>query len=127
VVGEGGGEGFTHETWVGLVSGRRLRPVPDLGAGCARSVRTVLGEDHVVLDLGAGCACSVQSWPWERMAYGAYVKPVSGRRFRPVLDLGAGCARSVQAWKRSVYEAQGGPSGGGSSARSLISTAECTC
>ena len=100
----GGGEISTHETWVGLVSGRRLRPVLDLGAGCARRlqslermacgtyVKLVSGRRfRPVLDLGAGCARSVQSW--ERMAYGTYVRLVSGRRFRPVRDLGAGCAR----------------------------------
>jgi hypothetical protein len=32
------------------------------------------------------------------MAYEAYVKLVSGRRFRPVLDLDAERARSVQSW-----------------------------
>jgi hypothetical protein len=41
VVGKGGGgKSFTHKTWVGLVSSRRLRPVPDIGAGCARSVQS---------------------------------------------------------------------------------------
>jgi hypothetical protein len=120
----GGGESSTHETWVGLVSGRRLRPVLDLGAGCACSLKSWERTTWFLtstLDVHVRRAQS-----WERMAYEAHVKPVSGRRFRPVLGLGAGCARSVQSWERSVGEAQGGPSGGGSSARSLISAVECT-
>jgi hypothetical protein len=62
-LGRGGGKSFTHETWVGLVSGRRLRPVLDLGAGCACSAKSWEGitwfltstlDVHVVCSLGRG-------------------------------------------------------------------------
>jgi hypothetical protein len=57
----------------------------------------------------------------ERIVYEAYVRPVSGRRFRPVLDLGAESARSVQPWGELFTRPMwGSPAVGGSSARSLI-------